>query len=405
VQPNLATVKRVVYNRLWPPRKRWWAETRFVTARAACSAAGCPYHTRQLLVLMLLAGSCAPAEPVLPNPASVVCEQEGAGLDIRVEGGQSVVYCVFEDGSECEEWDFYYGRCARTAPEPSLPNPASVHCEEQGGTLDIRTDDTGAVGHCIFDDGSECEEWAFLRGECSPAAAQPGLPNPASVYCEEQGGTLDIRTDDAGAVGYCIFDDGSECEEWALYHGECFPAAAQPALPNPASVHCEEQGGTLDIRTDDAGAIGYCLFDDGSECEEWAFYRGDCSPAAAQPALPNPASVHCQEQGGAIDIRTEDAVEVSYCVFDDGSECEEWAFLRGECPAAEPPAVMINAATAFCEEQGGTVQVHGLSGRVTAFPVASFSLSPVLRAAIFGLPCRGHWAWKRCPEKPLSRIM
>jgi len=311
-----------------------------------------------LLVLMLLAGSCAPAEPVLPNPASVVCEQEGAGLDIRVEGGQSVVYCVFEDGSECEEWDFYYGRCARTAPEPSLPNPASVHCEEQGGTLDIRTDDTGAVGHCIFDDGSECEEWAFLRGECSPAAAQPGLPNPASVYCEEQGGTLDIRTDDAGAVGYCIFDDGSECEEWALYHGECFPAAAQPALPNPASVHCEEQGGTLDIRTDDAGAIGYCLFDDGSECEEWAFYRGDCSPAAAQPALPNPASVHCQEQGGAIDIRTEDAVEVSYCVFDDGSECEEWAFLRGECPAAEPPAVMINAATAFCEEQGGTVQVR-----------------------------------------------
>lgn len=48
-----------------------------------------------------------------------------------------------------------------------------------------------------------------------------GLANPASVFCEEQGGTLEIRTDEAGQYGVCVFDDGSECEEWAYYRGEC----------------------------------------------------------------------------------------------------------------------------------------------------------------------------------------
>lgn len=57
---------------------------------------------------------------------------------------------------------------------------------------------------------------------------QTGIANPASVYCEEQGGTLDIRTDDSGGqVGYCVFSDGTEVEEWAYFRGE-----AQPAVPS-----------------------------------------------------------------------------------------------------------------------------------------------------------------------------
>jgi len=48
-------------------------------------------------------------------------------------------------------------------------------------------------------------------------------------------------------------------------------------IANPASVYCEEQKGSLEIRTDaDGNHIGYCL-KDGKECEEWAFYRGECS--------------------------------------------------------------------------------------------------------------------------------
>lgn len=48
-------------------------------------------------------------------------------------------------------------------------NPASEYCIQQGGTMKIRTQPNGSQnGVCTFLDGSECEEWAFYRGECQP---------------------------------------------------------------------------------------------------------------------------------------------------------------------------------------------------------------------------------------------
>lgn len=49
-----------------------------------------------------------------------------------------------------------------------------------------------------------------------------GMANPASVYCVQSGYALEIRTDDKGGQrGVCIFPDGTECEEWAFFRGEC----------------------------------------------------------------------------------------------------------------------------------------------------------------------------------------
>lgn len=52
---------------------------------------------------------------------------------------------------------------------------------------------------------------------------QNETPNPASVFCEENGGTLEIIPDEWGTRWNCNFDDGSFCEERAYYHGECSP--------------------------------------------------------------------------------------------------------------------------------------------------------------------------------------
>ena len=63
------------------------------------------------------------------------------------------------------------------------------------------------------------------QGEPAPVStstSQPNMPNPASAFCAEQGYTSEIRTtDDGSQTGYCIFSDGSECDEWAYFHGEC----------------------------------------------------------------------------------------------------------------------------------------------------------------------------------------
>ncbi|MBN1260258.1 MAG: DUF333 domain-containing protein [Anaerolineae bacterium] len=82
------------------------------------------------------------------------------------------------------------------------------------------------MGYCVFADGSECEEWAFYRGECEPATAAAGVANPASAYCFEQGGKLEIRSATDGETGYCVFADGTECEEWAFMRDDCGPGSS-----------------------------------------------------------------------------------------------------------------------------------------------------------------------------------
>jgi inhibitor of cysteine peptidase len=65
------------------------------------------------------------------------------------------------------------------------------------------------------------------------------------------------------------------------------PATATPeaAIANPASVYCVKAGGSLGIRTtDDGSQYGICKFPDGSECEEWAFYRGECMIGFSTPS-------------------------------------------------------------------------------------------------------------------------
>lgn len=162
-------------------------------------------------------------------------------------------------------------------------NPAAQYCTDHGGSyLD---------GKCAFPDGSSCDAWAFARGECSPKPA-PGpdpepLPgpviggqgNPAADFCTNQG--YDYQN------GRCVFPDGTSCEEWAFFRGECSytpqPVPQPIGMPNPASVFCTQSGGTLEIAQTPQGEQGICRFPNGSSCEEWALYRGECKPQPQPP--------------------------------------------------------------------------------------------------------------------------
>lgn len=47
--------------------------------------------------------------------------------------------------------------------------------------------------------------------------------------------------------------------------------------------------------------------------------------------VPNPASVNCIEKWWTSKTVKGKAWEYSFCVFDNGSSCEEWALFRWEC--------------------------------------------------------------------------
>lgn len=48
-----------------------------------------------------------------------------------------------------------------------------------------------------------------------------GMANPASVFCKENGGTLEIVDQELGQVGLCTLKSGKVCEEWSFFRGEC----------------------------------------------------------------------------------------------------------------------------------------------------------------------------------------
>jgi putative hemolysin len=99
-----------------------------------------------MLSLALLGGmfmnGCAPANPASSNPAALPTQPTQTPAPASTISG--------------------------------MANPASVNCEQKGNRLEIRTAADGSqVGICIFPDGSECEEWAFMRGECGPGTRVP----------------------------------------------------------------------------------------------------------------------------------------------------------------------------------------------------------------------------------------
>jgi putative hemolysin len=67
-------------------------------------------------------------------------------------------------------------------PQPNLPNPASAYCEQQGNRLEIVTAADGSqAGVCIFPNGSQCDEWEYFRGQCGPAEPSATPPMPTEI--------------------------------------------------------------------------------------------------------------------------------------------------------------------------------------------------------------------------------
>jgi putative hemolysin len=81
---------------------------------------------------------------------------------------------------------------ATDIPKSGMPNPASVYCEQNGNKLEINTAADGSQnGICVFPDGSTCDEWAYFRGECGVATQNnPTLPPTIEATSDASGGYM-----------------------------------------------------------------------------------------------------------------------------------------------------------------------------------------------------------------------
>lgn len=215
-------------------------------------------------------GSATPGVVQIPNPAATYCGKLGYSL----AGDQ----CAFPDGTECEQWSFFRGQCGS----------AHSYCRTVAdGDLAAETvavdGSTSQVAVCTLPGGSRCEEFTLASGKgcvAPPAAATPavvpggdspggdspggaGVANPAAVYCISQGFSEDGEL--------CVFADGTSCEQWAFYRGEC---GAERSF-------CAQHGGTLSSVTEDMGSwtaqYALCTLADGTSCPESEYYQtGTC---------------------------------------------------------------------------------------------------------------------------------
>ena len=120
---------------------------------------------------------------------------------------------------------FGIGVDAQAQSPPQLANPASVNCTQKGGALQIeQRPDGGQYGICVFVDNYQCEEWALFRGECPAGGLRvTGYITPAARYCAITGGRYAVVTKSGAAdeQGACALPGGKTCDAAAYFAGTC----------------------------------------------------------------------------------------------------------------------------------------------------------------------------------------
>jgi putative hemolysin len=101
---------------------------------------------------------------------------------------------------------------ATETPQVNMPNPASVYCVENGNKLEIQTASDGSQnGVCVFPDGSTCDEWAYYRGECGLEAQK----SPTPVIVVEATSTASSgNTEENASGGYMPPGTSEEIADW-----------------------------------------------------------------------------------------------------------------------------------------------------------------------------------------------
>lgn len=108
----------------------------------------------------------------------------------------------------------------------NLANPASENCIKKGGKIEIRKNKIGEYGVCFFEDNRQCEEWALFRGQCPVGGLKiTGYDTEAEIYCAITGGKVEgVGT----PTPMCKRIDGTYCTVQANLDGDC---------PNPNNTN------------------------------------------------------------------------------------------------------------------------------------------------------------------------
>ena len=216
----------------------------------------------------------------IANPASVYCEELGyetvfAETDEGVAG-----MCRLPGGEEVDEWAFFRGEVAQEYS----------YCVKEGYGIKTITEEmdgwTAVYAVCILEDESEVPITDLMNlsvgGAISGEEPAAGTEEEAGPGAEEE----PLPEANGGPAGETQEEETEPANEEPAVVA---PVGGVTKLPNPASAYCKQQGGTLEIKKDaQGGEYGECTLPDGTVCEEWALYKRECGPGAVAHEEPLP---------------------------------------------------------------------------------------------------------------------
>ena len=128
--------------------------------------------------------SSVPAE--IPNTNNNQVVPGKLNIDVVCQG--ALAYMTFQDGATADKFvaDCKEGKYPEVIEKykANMANPASVNCVDKGGKLSIVDKPEGQVGMCTLSDGTVCDEWAYFRGECTAASSTlvPGTEKAIQAF-------------------------------------------------------------------------------------------------------------------------------------------------------------------------------------------------------------------------------
>jgi hypothetical protein len=183
-----------------------------------------------LLLALLLTACTAPAAPAAKpaTPAAVgnsnqnASQNDDQNLNANLNENRNTNTAL--DNSNVN------GNTNTNAPAGAgLANPASVNCETLNGRLVLEhlkagDKELGVIGVCYFEDNRQCEEWALFRGECPAGGVKvTGYATEAGRYCAITGGSYRVTKEspdykkEEGTCG----KNGQICDAFKYFSGDC----------------------------------------------------------------------------------------------------------------------------------------------------------------------------------------
>ena len=166
----------------------------------------------------------------------------------------------------------------------------------------------------------------------TPVDENAEIANPASVYCEDKWGTLVLED----GAWLCMFDDGSYCEERAYYRDECQPGEiiyntiSDEEIPMTSEVYSE----------DDLTAAETTIMNKINEWDvkvEWVelAYAGDDASASNLEYCQslNPEITECAVFTSSFHIPDQDVQMAG--AFEPNSDITEYSWYLGRANAGE----------------------------------------------------------------------